>query len=155
MHEYSHKPDCRVAHDAWQILDCPALAQSCYDVVAVGEGVTLGAMDILFTNDAQICELNKQFRNKDAPTNVLSFPADDATFLGDVVLAYETCVREAEEKEISLHDHCAHLIIHGVLHLLGYDHQDTVMAEEMEQRERVLLKTMGISDPYPQALEME
>jgi probable rRNA maturation factor len=102
--------------------------------------------------------LNKTWRGKDKPTNVLSFPQAGGAFpqkrgllLGDVILAAETVAREAALAEKPLEDHMAHLIIHGFLHLLGYDHQVEADAEKMEQLERVALKRLGISDPYAPA----
>jgi probable rRNA maturation factor len=102
--------------------------------------------------------LNKTFRGKDKPTNVLSFPqaggaspGNGALLLGDVILAAETVAREAALADKPLEDHMAHLIIHGFLHLLGYDHQGEAEAEKMEQLERVALETLGISDPYAPA----
>ena len=110
---------------------------------------------ILFTDDAAIAALNAQWRGKDMATNVLSFPAGDmprtggeARPLGDIVLASGVIAREAAEQGKSLPDHTTHLIIHGVLHLLGYDHEDDGEADEMERLEAEILKGLGISDPY-------
>jgi len=105
---------------------------------------------VLLTDDAEMKALNKEFRQKNAPTNVLSFPAPDMMYphLGDMALGFETCVREAKEQNKSLRDHVAHLSVHGVLHLLGYDHMNDAEAEEMEDLERRILKGLGIADPY-------
>ena len=107
---------------------------------------------ILLTDDAEMRELNRAWRGKDAPTNVLSFPASDQLAepgpLGDVVLAYETICDEAHKARISLADHVSHLVIHGLLHLLGRDHMDDDEAEQMEALERTALATLGITDPY-------
>jgi probable rRNA maturation factor len=109
-----------------------------------------GAVAILLTDDAAVRDLNARFRGVDAPTNVLAFPAgpnpEDA--LGDVALAFGVCEREAVGQGKPLADHLRHLVIHGVLHLLGYDHQDDVQATTMESRERELLADLGIPDPY-------
>lgn len=122
-------------------------------------------VSIMFTSDEQVHALNKQWREKDKPTNVLSFPmlereellaleADGPSDmppapLGDIALAFETCEREAEQKARPLADHAAHLIIHGLLHLAGYDHElSSADAEEMEQLEIKALALMGIADPY-------
>lgn len=116
---------------------------------------------LLFTSDAEIHELNRDWRQRDKPTNVLSFPMlerDDLLalsndgppeLLGDIALALETCAREAAEKDIPLEDHAAHLIVHGLLHLAGYDHEISVAdAEAMEALETKALAICGIADPY-------
>jgi probable rRNA maturation factor len=106
---------------------------------------------VLFTQDEAVKALNMQWRGKDAPTNVLAFPASDqAETLGDIALAYETCAREAAEQGKSLKDHATHLLVHGVLHLLGYDHDNDSDALEMEGLEKDILATLGIDDPYVQ-----
>ena len=95
-------------------------------------------------------ELNARFRAKDGPTNVLSFPAaaNPHGHLGDVALAFGVCAREAAEQGKSLADHTQHLVAHGVLHLLGYDHMSDDEAEAMEGLERVVLAGLGVADPY-------
>jgi len=109
---------------------------------------------LLLSDDARMRALNARYRAKDAPTNVLSFPpapvpgAEAGRFLGDVVLAYETVAREAEEAGKPLADHAAHLALHGVLHLVGYDHETEEEAEAMEGVERAALRSLGIPDPY-------
>jgi len=119
---------------------------------------------IVLTDDAEMRELNRTWRNKDQPTNVLSFPASDApgesaavggstalgecAHLGDVVIAFETTCAEAAEKSLSLSDHVSHLVVHGVLHLLGFDHHEDNEAEQMERLERMALASLGIADPY-------
>jgi probable rRNA maturation factor len=111
---------------------------------------------ILFTDDETIAALNAEWRGKPTPTNVLSFPApDDLPIpkgelrpLGDIVLASGVVAREAEAQGKLLPDHVTHLIIHGVLHLLGYDHEDEAEATEMERLEASILKGLGISNPY-------
>jgi probable rRNA maturation factor len=112
---------------------------------AVGEGVTL-----LLTDDVAIAGLNQRFRHQDKPTNVLSFPAPQNAerFLGDIALAYGVCAREAQEQGKPLSHHLQHLVAHGVLHLLGYDHVTDAQAEEMEGLERAVLAGLGIPDPY-------
>jgi phosphate starvation-inducible protein PhoH and related proteins len=103
----------------------------------------------LFTSNDAIKALNAQWRGKDAPTNVLSFPAPEtAGTLGDIALAYETCAREADEQGKSLKDHATHLLVHGLLHLLGYDHEADDDAAEMEGLEKDILAGLGIADPY-------
>jgi len=118
-------------------------------------------VSLLMTSDSEVHTLNLDWRGKDKPTNVLSFPMleredlldlpDDGPpeMLGDVALAYETCAREAEEKGITLQDHAAHLLIHGLLHLAGLDHEISADdAREMELLEIKALALIGIADPY-------
>jgi len=119
-------------------------------------------ISIKFTGDEEVHALNREWRGKDKPTNVLSFPMVEPELvgqllaapqgellLGDIVLARGVCAREAEEKGISVEDHAAHLVVHGTLHLLGYDHeQDEGEAEHMEAVERRALAGLGIADPY-------
>jgi probable rRNA maturation factor len=113
-------------------------------------------VSILLTSDAAVRKLNAKFRGKDKPTNVLSFPADaddaqpkDAPrTLGDIALAYGVLRREAKAEDKSLTAHLSHLVIHGVLHLLGYDHEHDKDAVTMERLEKKILSRLGISDPY-------
>lgn len=118
-------------------------------------------ISVRLTDDAEVQALNRDYRQKDKPTNVLSFPMiqpdlmetvantdDGEVLVGDIVLARETCVREALEKGISTADHATHLIVHGTLHLLGYDHIDDGEAEAMEAIERDVLASLGLADPY-------
>jgi probable rRNA maturation factor len=116
---------------------------------------------LLFTDDAEVRTLNRAWRGKDRPTNVLSFPmltradllnlaaAGPPELLGDIALAYETCVREAAEKGAALEAHAAHLIVHGLLHLAGYDHETSPAdAAAMEALEIKALASLGFADPY-------
>lgn len=110
---------------------------------------------ILFTDDAMQRQLNRDHRGKDSATNVLSFPAQDTPLppgipcpIGDISLAYETVLREAKSGGVSIDAHLCHLIIHGFLHLLGYDHEDDAEALIMEQTETRALARIGIADPY-------
>lgn len=112
-------------------------------------------LSIVFSDDANIRELNAGWRGKDNPTNVLSFPAFPVSgggslppMLGDIVLAAETVLREAELEQKPLENHISHLVIHGLLHLLGYDHETDAEAEEMEAAERAALARLAIPDPY-------
>jgi probable rRNA maturation factor len=127
------------------------------DAVAVVERaatVALGAVEgdvvVLLTDDAAVHDLNLRFRDRDRPTNVLSFPAAEsaAPHLGDLVLALGVCAAEAAAQGKSLADHLTHLTVHGVLHLLGRDHVEEVEAEAMEAEERTLLASLGVADPY-------
>ena len=116
---------------------------------------------LLFTSDAEVHVLNREWRGKDKPTNVLSFPMLEREdlidlapqgppeMLGDIALAHETCAREAAEKGVSVEDHASHLIVHGLLHLAGHDHETgEAEAEAMEALETKALAILGIADPY-------
>lgn len=112
-------------------------------------------VSLVFADDEMIREVNAEWRNKDKPTNVLSFPAFPLTpgkmpgpMLGDIIIARETVEREAIELEKSFEDHLTHLMVHGFLHLFGYDHIETDDAEEMEALETRILAELGLSDPY-------
>lgn len=112
-------------------------------------------LSLVFTNDDDIREINAEWRGKDKPTNVLSFPAypiepGDMTgpMLGDIVIARETVEREAIDLEKTFDEHLTHLMVHGFLHLFGYDHIEKDEAEEMESLETRILATLGLSDPY-------
>ena len=129
------------------------LADKCQRAAAKLETALNGEIALLLTGDAAIAELNQKFRSKSGPTNVLSFPSGDDGFIGDIALARETCEREAQEKNISLHDHAAHLIVHGMLHLIGYDHQNDDEAEIMENREIEILASLSIANPYLEIME--
>ncbi|GGK34262.1 rRNA maturation RNase YbeY [Salinarimonas ramus] len=141
---------------AWDTLEdveglCVRAAEAAL-VVAGVEGLV--SLELLLTDDDAIRAINLEWRNLDKPTNVLSFPAAPTPGfpgprpLGDVVLAYETLAREAEEEGKSLADHAAHLLAHGVLHCLGYDHDTDAAAEEMEALETRAMALIGIADPY-------
>lgn len=119
---------------------------------AVAEGKS-GSISLLLGDDAAVAALNQQFRGKAGPTNVLSFPPapggqGDDGFLGDIAVAAETVAEEAEFQGKSFANHAAHLVVHGFLHLLGYDHMADEDAKAMEARERAILATLGIEDPY-------
>jgi probable rRNA maturation factor len=111
---------------------------------------TPGELTVLLTDDEAVRDLNARFRGKDSATNVLSFPAveNPEDFLGDIALAFGVCAREAAEQGKPLAHHLSHLVAHGVLHLLGYDHETDADAEEMEALERAILKPLGVPDPY-------
>lgn len=140
-----------IEDDAWRdaLPGAQGLAEQCQKAAAAVVPALSREMALLLCNDAAIAELNARFREKSGPTNVLSFPSGEKEgFLGDIALARETCVREAAEKDIALRDHAAHLMIHAMLHLTGYDHQTDEEAAVMEARETEILASMGIADPY-------
>lgn len=117
-------------------------------------------LSIRLAGDDEVHALNKEWREKDKPTNVLSFPMAEADeldaaetpgpelMLGDIILAHGVCVSEAADKQIPLDQHAVHLMVHGTLHLLGYDHMDDDSATDMEARETRALARIGIADPY-------
>ncbi len=109
-------------------------------------------LTLLLTDDESVRDLNARFRGRDSATNVLSFPAPESArpHLGDIALAYGVCAREAEAQGKPLAHHLMHLTVHGVLHLLGYDHQTDAEAEDMEGTERAILATLDVPDPYAQ-----
>lgn len=114
---------------------------------AFPRGVKAGVVAVVLANDRRLQALNSQFRGKDNPTNVLSFPEPDEPF-GGLALAYETVRRESSEQGKSLVNHSKHMILHGFLHLLGHDHQKSREARLMEQLEIAILSDLGISNPY-------
>jgi probable rRNA maturation factor len=143
--------------DGWDALEPYPLAVRCFEAVReeTGDPALLRLVSALFTTDEEVRVLNREFRGKDKPTNVLSFPAEplpglpeEAQPLGDLALALETCLAEAEAKAVPPANHAAHLVVHGLLHLLGYDHLVDEEAETMENLERRVLERLGIADPY-------
>jgi probable rRNA maturation factor len=118
-------------------------------------------VSVKFTSDEEVRALNRDYRHKDQPTNVLSFPMvqpdlianlansdDEEVLLGDIVLAKGVCTDEAKVRNVSTADHATHLIVHGTLHLLGYDHIDDAQAEAMEFLEQQIMASLGLHDPY-------
>ena len=170
--------DVAVQAENWPEHDWQALAErACCAAVAASEFnafltfSTPVEIAIRLTSDAEVHALNRDYRGKDAPTNVLSFPmlegeeldallsrrsrfcgndelVDQEVILGDIILAYETCAREAAIKNIRLEAHTTHLIVHGTLHLLGYDHIDDDEARAMETLERAIMAGLGLHAPY-------
>ena len=160
-----------VIEDArWEELDLPALADRAVSAVFAEIGLPEQgfALCVMGCNDARIGELNGAFRGKGQPTNVLSFPAwnraadgpglvpelpeagdaDDPEELGDLAISYDTCAVEAAEQGKDMSHHVMHLVVHGILHLLGYDHIDDADAALMEGLEARILASLGVDDPY-------
>ena len=154
-----------IADEAW-LKAVPDAEELCSRVAAMTLAAAADLVDLpgdrlevslVLTDDAQVQELNRDYRSQDKPTNVLSFaaldadspiPPDGPILLGDVIIARETCLREAEEENKKVLHHLSHLVVHGVLHLLGYDHNEDDEAEEMESLERSILAGLGVPDPY-------
>ena len=148
----------------WSAGDWPDLAERAAKAVAAVAPELANprlVASVLFTSDEEVHALNREWRGRDKPTNVLSFPmlergdlvhlAPDGPpeMLGDIALAHATCAREAEAKNLSLDHHAAHLIVHGLLHLAGHDHEiSEADADSMEALEVKALALMGIADPY-------
>ena len=161
--ELAHETPWPDATD-WDALAVRA-ARAAIERTPHGELLTTPAtveISVRLTSDVEVHALNRQYRQKDKPTNVLSFPMvqpdlidtvsqnsdDGELLLGDIVLAHGVCEREAAEKGVSVQEHATHLLVHGTLHLLGYDHMGDDEAEAMEEIERQALATLGIADPY-------
>jgi probable rRNA maturation factor len=158
--------DVALANEGWGDADWEALAARAVSAsFAHAPFAALAALpieiSIRLTSDEEVQRLNRDYRAKDAPTNVLSFPmfapdeiaaiansADPEILLGDIVLAQGVCAAEAEARAISIQDHATHLIVHGTLHLLGYDHIGDDEAEAMELLERQIMANLGLHDPY-------
>lgn len=162
--------DCLIEAPGWEGIDLPALCERAARATFEDQDLEPEAWEIslLACDDARIAVLNAEFRAKPVPTNVLSWPAQDLASeedggepwfpepfvpgerdsLGDIALAFETCAREAEAAGKSVHEHVTHLVIHGVLHLLGYDHIRDADAQLMEATEVRILAALGLADPY-------
>jgi probable rRNA maturation factor len=148
--------DIAIETEAWEAFDDPAsLAEAVIGQSISQSGVRVadGAeISIVLCDDAFIAGLNRKWRQLDKPTNVLSFPSGgpiaSTPVLGDIVIAFETASKEAAEAAKPLRDHVAHLLAHGFLHLIGYDHNADAEAEAMETLERSVLARLGIADPY-------
>lgn len=146
-------------------VQCAEWERALADARAVAEAAALAAFTgepgseagVTLADDAFVRGLNRRYRHRDEPTNVLSFANLDGAgphaagaplLLGDIVVAFETARREAGEAGRPLDQHLAHLVVHGMLHLLGHDHQDATEAERMERLEANILATIGVPDPY-------
>jgi probable rRNA maturation factor len=152
--------DCAERSPLWRrkLPDATRRAAAAARAALAGAGTAPGGpgeLSIVLADDALLRALNKEWRGVDKPTNVLAFPAPAPEaapgaplLLGDVVLAFETVAREALEQDKALADHLAHLVVHGVLHLLGFDHQAAADARRMEALEIAVLARLGVADPY-------
>jgi probable rRNA maturation factor len=146
--------DIQVQSPLWD--DQPAAVATVRAAIAAAAGLVAadGELSVVLTDDAAIAKLNRDWRGIDKPTNVLSFPASAPkleglpVLLGDVIVAYETLAREAAAEDKPILHHLAHLMVHGYLHLLGYDHQTDSEADTMERLEREILSFLRIADPY-------
>ena len=154
----SLQSDISIECEHWsKLAGLDALVERALQAACLESGRTLfkGAeVSLLFCDDARIQELNRDWRSLDKPTNVLSFPVApverlaSAPLLGDIAIAFETVTKEASVEDKTFSDHTSHMIVHGFLHLLGYDHENEQEAEEMEDLERRALARLGIADPY-------
>jgi probable rRNA maturation factor len=147
--------DVEIEAEDWTaaLTDAEAICRTAADAALTGiapSDVDSPLICVLLTGDDEVAALNQQFRHKPGPTNVLSFPApaNPEGQIGDIALAYGVCAREAAEQGKTLEQHLSHLVVHGVLHLLGYDHEGDGEAEAMEALERSILETVGVPDPY-------
>lgn len=153
--------DCVCEDPRWEAAGLEAMVQRAAKV-SLGWHKLGGEIVVLGCDDARIAALNADFRGKPQPTNVLSWPAVEhvpripgahpvlppTDTFGDIAIAYDTCLAEARTQDKEFADHVTHLLVHGILHLLGYDHINDADAETMEQAERSILLTLNISDPY-------
>ena len=140
-----------IEHEGWDAI--AGVEARCLEAIhaalSLVERARAGSAVVLLAGDETLQSLNQRFRGKDKPTNVLSFPAPESeNYPGDVALAFETCQSEANRRGIALVDHAAHLAVHGVLHLNGFDHKEEAGAEEMEAVEIAALARLGIANPY-------
>lgn len=162
--------DIVLEDDRWEAVGLEALSDRAVRAALAELGLGSEGFQIVVMgcDDARIAALNADFRGKPTPTNVLSWPADDLSpgaagqmpllpeagetgnpeALGDIALAWETCAREAVEQDKPMADHVTHLVVHGFLHCLGYDHVDDADAAVMEGCEVRILASLGLSDPY-------
>ena len=151
-----------IEDDRWEALDLSTLAG---EVLEAGSRLLAlpfpVEVSLLAASDARIAELNGAFRGKEAPTNVLSWPSEELSIghgktpnppqdpeIGDIALSYETCAQEAQNYDKKMENHVMHLVLHGFLHLLGYDHETDDDAKLMEELEIKALETLGIENPY-------
>jgi probable rRNA maturation factor len=150
--EASIVTDIAILSDLWEGLpEAESVVRRAVAAVAARPDIAVPAeaeLSLALSDDATVQGLNRDYRAKDKPTNVLSFPAPHGPLLGDVIIAFETLTREAAEEQLTPADHLAHLTIHGLLHLLGYDHETEAEALRMEALETSILAGLGIRDPH-------
>ena len=144
--------DITLRHAQWSedIPEFKALIESavCKTLDMANYASPEAELSIVLADNEFVQGLNKQWRGKDKPTNVLSFPQDEPGLLGDIILAYETVLAESELQNKDFADHTAHLLVHGLLHLLGHDHEEDHEAETMETLEISILQALNIKNPY-------
>lgn len=160
--------DIDIADARWETLGIDAISEHALAAICARFGLAADdcEVSVLACDDTRIKELNADFREKDKATNVLSWPADErgakegqvpdlpevdmfgAIELGDIAISYDTCASEAQDADKPFEHHVTHLMVHGILHLLGYDHINDADAAIMERLETELLETLGIPDPY-------
>ncbi len=144
--------DLRDARWAAALENAPNLAQACADQLGKIADRPLGDATVVLADDGLLRDLNHRFRRKNSPTNVLAFPDGDAAsgrrYAGDVVLSYDRCAEEARAAGRSFADHAAHLMVHGLAHLMGFDHVEDADAVVMERLEAKVLARLGVPDPY-------
>ncbi len=144
--------DLRVEDEHW--TDLPDLSGVCERAIGAAADKALPdktvTLDVLLADNHMLATLNKQWRGKEGPTDVLSFPAapNPENFLGDIAIAFGVALKDARASDVSIEAHLSHLLIHGFLHLLGHDHVDNDEAERMEAIERESLASLGFADPY-------
>lgn len=158
MHNSSNVVDVRIDDDPWHDpqLDAEAVIRAAVraTLAVCGMDAASTGVSVLLTSDVGMAQLNARWRGRDGPTNVLSFPAAAGQpghgdgCLGDIALGFGILAREAAENGTPLVDHVSHMTVHGVLHLLGYDHGTEAEAERMERRETAVLRDLLIEDPY-------
>ncbi|MEM9262750.1 MAG: rRNA maturation RNase YbeY [Pseudomonadota bacterium] len=152
-------PDLVIEDPTWSAVvdDIDELLSTVFLATIAAEPKTNGSFSVLLADDSRVSALNAEFRGKPSPTNVLSFPSGFSApnFIGDLALARETCEREANEQGKQVTDHVAHLLVHGLLHLIGYDHLSEDEALAMEQLEIRILDQLGIANPYEQSSSLD
>jgi probable rRNA maturation factor len=135
--------------DAAWVKALPGVERLVRKAARAALGARVRSLAVALSDDRRVRTLNRRDRKKDKPTNVLSYPSGEKAFLGDIVLARQTVLREARAQKKLPADHLAHLVVHGTLHLLGHDHETSdADADRMEALERRILNKLGISDPY-------